>query len=62
MCLELESFTKNQEDIIKERTKWFSIRLRIMQPYMSKVFKYKHIQKSELISYVRIHYILGEPL
>ena len=62
MDLQLDSFTKTQEDIIEERTEWYLFRLRIMKPRPNKIFKYNHICKSDLISYVRLHYILGEPL
>ena len=58
----LESFVKNDDQIIHERMQWYLIRLQYMTPRHKNIVKYIHINKTSIYNYVRLHYLLGEPL
>lgn len=59
---ELICFTKKDKMILKERTNWFYIRIHYFQiePYTHIFFK--NIKNYSVHDYVRLKYILGEPL
>lgn len=66
MYVELTNFSKNQENILKERLNFFIINLKCFK----KVHKYEqnYMKKVKIINlygikdYVRLKYLLGEPL
>ena len=66
MYVELTNFSKNQENILKERLNFFIINLKCFK----KVHKYEkdYMKKIKIINsigienYIRLKYLLGEPL
>lgn len=60
--LELTSFSKNQDDIIKERVEWLIIKINCFYHTLETRHFLKNVTKLDLYNYVRLKFIMGEPL
>jgi len=60
--LELTSFSKNHDDIIKERVEWLIIKIYSFYPRLETIHFLKNVSKLDLYNYVRLKFIMGEPL
>lgn len=58
----LDSFIRNDDKIIRQRMQWYLIRLQYISPRHKNILKHMHINKTSIYNYVRLHYLLGEPL
>ena len=58
----LDSFLDKDRAIIQERLEWYLIRLKYLKPVNRHFLKYISMSKMNLYNYVRINYLLGEPL
>ena len=59
---ELTCFTRKDKEILRERTNWFYIRIHYFQIEPDKHIFFKNIKNYSVHDYVRLKYILGEPL